>query len=193
MKKYIIKVKLPNLDEVHAKVVAQNETSAINRIVDSEEFKKFIGATPLSEIKFYCDGEEEIKPVQLEDCHLTTFEGVGCAVEHLASGAIVGFEEGRFNDTAQVLTYPYALTPEQIAQVLREVGEWLYIFHRRKVMNLREITAAFLRSRRMTMKDLALEIGADHRAFTYYLAGKRPLPYEQIENLLVVLKQAGEL
>ena len=193
MKRYIIKVKLPNLDEIHAKVVATSETAAINRVIESEEFKKFIGITPLSEIKFYCDGEEGVKPVQIDDCRLTTFEGVGCAVEHVASGVIIGFEEGRFNATAEALNYPAMMTAEQIATIMREVGEWLYCFHKRKIMSIREITRVWMKENKITNRALAAEIGTSENAFSAYIRGFRPLTYECIENLLIILQQAGQL
>lgn len=193
MKKYKITGILPNGDELRANVVAISEAGAIARILESEQTKEFLGGYSAEDVRFLVDGVEDVRQVDINDCRITIFDGVGCAVEHMASGAIVGFEDGRFNSTAQVLTYPYAMTPEKIAQVLREVGEWLYIFHRQKVMSLREIAECFMKKNKITRRALALELGISETTVSNYLNGQRALPYEQLEHLVLILKQAGEL
>lgn len=193
MKKYKIAAILPNGDEIRANVVATSEAGAITRVLEAEQTKSFLGEYSAKEVKFLVDGVEDIRQVGIDDCRLMVFEGVGCAVEHMASGAIVGFEEGRFNQTAQVLTYPYAMTPERVAAVLREVGEWLYIFHRRKVLSLREIANEFMKKNKITRRALALELGISETTVSNYLSGRRALPYEQLEHLILILQQAKEI
>ena len=193
MRKFKITAVLPNGDEVHSNVVATSAEAAVERIKASAQFIEFLGDFQLEDVYFLNNGSEEVKPIDTDTCRLTTFEGVGCAVEHLASGAIVGFEEGRFNATAQVLTYPYAMTPEGVATVLREVGEWLYIFHLRKVLSLREITDEFMKKNKITRRALALELGISETTVSNYLSGQRALPYEQLEHLILILQQAKEI
>lgn len=193
MKKYNITAILPSGDEVRAKVVAANPTAAIDRMLGNEQFKQFIRDAPIKEIKFYSDGDEEIMPIDIDACQLTMYEGVGCAVEHVATGVILGFEEGRFNETAEVLTYPAMMTPEKVAEIMREVGEWLYCFHRSKVFNLREVVQHYLKERGITKRALAMEIGITEQSLINYLKGDRGLPYEYTENLLVILRQTGVL
>lgn len=193
MRKFRIKAVLPNGDEVRSNVVAVSAAAAVEKIKASSQFIKFLGDMPMEDVWFLDEGSEEIKPVGVDACRLTTFKGVGCAVEHVASGVIIGFEEGRFNATAEALNYPAMMTAEQIATIMREVGEWLYCFHKRKIMTIREITKAWMAANKITNRALAAEIGTSENAFCSYLGGHRPLPYECLENLLIILQQAGQL
>lgn len=173
--------------------MAVSAAAAVERIKSSAQFIEFLGDMPMEDVWFLDEGSEEIQPIAIDNCRLTTFEGVGCAVEHLASGVIVGFEEGRFNATAEALNYPAMMSAEQIATIMREVGEWLYCFHKRKVMSVRDITRAWMKENKITNRALAAEIGTSENAFSSFLGGHRPLPYECLENLLIILQQAGQL
>lgn len=193
MRKFRIKAVLPNGDEVKSNVVAVSAAAAVEKIKASSQFIEFLGDIPIEDVWFLDEGSEEIKPVGVDACRLTTFGGVGCAVEHVATGVIIGFEVGRFNETAEVLTYPAMMTPERVAEIMREVGEWLYCFHRSKVFNLREVVQHYLKERGITKRALAMEIGITEQSLTNYLKGDRGLPYEYTENLLVILRQTGVL
>lgn len=193
MRKFRITAVLPNGDEVRSNVVATSAEAAVERIKSSAQFIEFLGNFPIEDVWFLDEGSEEVQSIAIDNCRLTTFEGVGCAVEHLASGVIIGFEEGRFNATAEALNYPAMMTAEQIATIMREVGEWLYCFHKRKIMSVREITRAWMKGNKITNRALAAEIGTSENAFSAYIRGFRPLPYECIENLLIILQQAGQL
>lgn len=193
MRKFRITAVLPNGDEVRSNVVAVSAAAAVERIKSSAQFIEFLGNFPIEDVYFLTNGSEEIQPIAIDACRLTTFEGVGCAVEHLASGVIIGFEEGRFNATAEALNYPAMMSAEQIATIMREVGEWLYCFHKRKVMSVRNITKAWMKENKITNRALAAEIGTSGNAFGAFLGGHRPLPYECLENLLIILQQAGQL
>jgi hypothetical protein len=193
MRKFKITAVLPNGDEVRSNVVAVSAAAAVEKIKASSQFIEFLGDMSMEDVWFLDEGSEEIKPIAIDACRLTTFEGVGCAVEHIASGVIIGFEEGRFNATAEALNYPAMMTAEQIATIMREVGEWLYVFHKRKIMTIREITKAWMAANKITNRALAAEIGTSENAFSAYIHGCRPLPYECIENLLIILQQSGQL
>lgn len=193
MKKFKITATLPNGDEVVANVVASSEAAAIARVKATEQFREFIGDTPTDELVFTYNGDESVAQIALNDCELLAVLNGDCAVEHKKSSAIVSFSEGRFNATAKILRNPRALTADELATAMREVGEWLFCFHREKLFNLRAITRAWMKENKITNRALAAEIGMSDNAFCSFLGGHRPLPYECLENLLIILQQAGQL
>lgn len=193
MKKFKITATLPNGDEVVANVVASSEAAAIARVKATEQFLEFIGDTPADEVVFTCNGDEAVAQIALNDCELLAVLNGDCAVEHKKSSAIVSFSEGRFNATAKILRNPRALTAEEMATAMREVGEWLFCFHREKVFNLRAITRAWMKEYKITNRALAAEIGTSENAFSAFIRGYRPLPYACVESLLIILQRAGQL
>lgn len=193
MRNFKITAVLPNGDEVRSNVVAVSAAAAVERIKSSAKFIEFLGDFSVEDVYFLDNGSEEVQPIAIDACRLTTFEGVGCAVEHVASGVIIGFEEGRFNSTAEALNYPAMMTAEQIATIMREVGEWLYCFHRDLVFDIRKITRNWMAKNNITANALAIELGTCKQALSNYLHGLRALPYERLEKLLAILKKEGEL
>lgn len=126
MNRYTLLIKLDNGNEVHAKSVGDNEQDAIQRVVNNIEFKEFVGGCKYSVSVVDC---EKCEYIPYEACK-TLLDGSKRILIHIKSGLTFTWTEGKFNETCTMVNNldRTRFPSQELATILREVGEWVSIY-----------------------------------------------------------------
>jgi hypothetical protein len=130
MKRYSITVHLENGDQVDAKSVGNDKYEAMARLVETEQFKQFVGNLKISswDVTFL----EDVAPIVEENYILqeSAIHPGWWVVTDKVNNVVVQFEKGRFNETAKATPlYDFPKEPVGVATILREVGEYIALYH----------------------------------------------------------------
>ena len=121
--------------EINAVVSAENQEEALKRLINAEKFQEFInesGSGEAVDVQRVSVEPVEDVPIDPDRYDLRPSENDGWWVatdkENLF---IVRFEAHRYNETAQILPIEeFPLDAQKVATMLREVAEWLMMYHK---------------------------------------------------------------
>ena len=132
MKRFEVKIKFVGGDELHARVVAKDQSAAMKRIVDDgrimEKVAEFgeISTIDIQGLGDYVPVTDDPDRFVLQP---SSEDGWWVATDK-TNGIVVRFQEGLFNQTAKVTMLdddvPSAIDS---ATALRELSEWLAVYH----------------------------------------------------------------
>lgn len=131
MNQYRVIIKLSNEEEVDAKVAAESEEHAVKRLVDTPQFRQFVGTSKIRETSItllgeYKEVDNTARFVFGESKEKTNWFVVTDTVEMF----VVRFEKGRYNETAIITPLNDNISSDlQSATSLREIGEYLVKYH----------------------------------------------------------------
>lgn len=129
MKRFQIKITLSNGDKINAKSVGENREDAVNRLFSVPEFVSFIGSNEIKTAEAVEIPFEKINPenflLQKSESKENHF-----VVTDLKRNFVIIFERGFFNDRQKCTMLFNNLSELDAAAALREIGEFLWIYHR---------------------------------------------------------------
>lgn len=131
MNQYRVIIKLSNEEEIDAKVAAESEEHAVKRLVDTPQFRQFVGTSKIRETSItllgeYKEVDNTARFVFGESKEKTNWFVVTDTVEMF----VVRFEKGRYNETAIITPLNDNISSAlQSATSLREIGEYLVKYH----------------------------------------------------------------
>lgn len=144
MNTYKVNIKLENGDEVQARSVGNTPQEAVDRILESKQFKEFnqqwIGIESI-----HYELEQAGTSVQLDatryDFQPSKERNGWYVVTDKKDLVVVIFEKGKFNETQRIIRLDDTLPdPLTAASGLKAIADYLRIYHSEVLWPFREIT-----------------------------------------------------
>ena len=132
MNTYKVNIKLENGDEVQARSVGRTPQEAVNRVLESSQFKEFRGWMKVESVHY--ELEQAGTTVQVDSTRYDfqpSKEREGWyVVTDKKDLVIVIFEKGRFNETQRITRLDDTLPdPLTAASGLKAIADYLRIYH----------------------------------------------------------------
>ena len=132
MNTYKVNIKLENGDEVQARSVGRTPDEAVNRVLESQQFKEFKGWMKIESIHY--ELEQAGTSVQVDatryDFQPSKEREDWYVVTDKKDMVVVIFEKGKFNETQRITrlddTLPDPLTADS---GLKAIADYLHIYH----------------------------------------------------------------
>ena len=143
MNTYKVNIKLENGDEVQARSVGRTPDEAVNRVLESQQFKEFKGWMKIESIHY--ELEQAGTSVQVDatryDFQPSKEREGWYVVTDKQEQVVVIFEEGKFNETQRITRLDDTLPdPLTAASGLKAIADYLRIYHPEVLWGLWEIT-----------------------------------------------------
>ena len=126
MKRYRIKIKLSNGDEVNSTVEARNQADASKRLEQTPEFARFVGPNEIVSMEVE---PIPIEPIDNERFAVTTIDNKPgwYVVADLDNMIKIEWKKGMYNETQRVLPIGKGkpLDAQQGATAMREIADYL--------------------------------------------------------------------
>ena len=131
MNQYRIITKLSNEEELDAKVAAKSEKHAVKRLVDTPQFRQFVGTAKLRETSITLLGEyKEVDNTARFVFGESKEKPNWFVVTDTTEMFVVRFEKGKYNETVIITPLNDNVSSAlQSAISLREIGEYLVKYH----------------------------------------------------------------
>lgn len=132
MNTYKVNIKLENGDEVQARSVGRNPNEAVNRVLESQQFKDFKGWMKIESIQY--ELEQAGTSVQVDttryDFQPSKEREDWYVVTDKKDMVVVIFEKGKFNETQRITRLDDTLPdPLTAASGLKAIADYLRIYH----------------------------------------------------------------
>lgn len=132
MNTYIIKIKLENGDEVQARSVGHTPNEAVERVIESTQFKEFRNWMKIESIHY--ELEKPGTSVQVDasryDFQPSKEREGWYVVTDKKDLVVVIFEKGKFNETHRVTRLNDTTPPPlEAASGLKAIADYLHIYH----------------------------------------------------------------
>ncbi len=132
MNTYKVNIKLENGDEVQARSVGNTPQEAVNRVLESQQFKDFKGWMKIESIQY--ELEQAGTTVQVDatryDFQPSKEREGWYVVTDKKDMVVVIFEKGRFNETYRITRLDDTLPdPLTAASGLKAIADYLRIYH----------------------------------------------------------------
>ena len=132
MNTYKVNIKLENGDEVQARSVGRTPDEAVNRVLESQQFKEFKGWMKIESIHY--ELEQAGTSVQVDatryDFQPSKEREDWYVVTDKKDLVVVIFEKGRFNETQRITRLDDTLPdPLTAASGLKAIADYLRIYH----------------------------------------------------------------
>lgn len=132
MNTYKVNIKLENGDEVQARSVGRTPQEAVNRVLESSQFKEFRGWMKVESVHY--ELEQAGTTVQVDatryDFQPSKEREGWYVVTDKKDLVIVIFEKGRFNETQRITRLDDTLPdPLTAASGLKAIADYLRIYH----------------------------------------------------------------
>ena len=133
MKTYLINITLADGNKVNARVAADNCPAALDRLTHQSDFVEFVGDNEIKCIDFALTTASPINPknFKIEKIRNHTWR-----CYDLKRGIYVSWLQGSYNDsvtthyTSNSAAKYNELSPLEAGTALREIGEYLFKFHK---------------------------------------------------------------
>lgn len=131
MNQYRVIIKPSNEEKVDAKIAAKSEKRAVKRLVDTPEFRQFVGTAKPKETSITLLGEyKEVDNTARFVFGESKEKPNWFVVTDTAEMFVVSFEKGKFNETVIITPLNDNVSSVlQSATSLREIGEYLVKYH----------------------------------------------------------------
>ena len=132
MNTYKVNIKLENGDEVQARSVGRTPDEAVNRVLESQQFKEFKGWMKIESIHY--ELEQAGTSVQVDatryDFQPSKEREGWYVVTDKKYLVVVIFEKGKFNETQRITRLDDTLPdPLTAASGLKAIADYLRIYH----------------------------------------------------------------
>ena len=132
MNTYRVNIKLENGDEVQARSVGRTPDEAVNRVLESQQFKEFKGWMKIESIHY--ELEQAGTSVQVDatryDFQPSKEREDWYVVTDKKDMVVVIFEKGKFNETQRITRLDDTLPdPLTAASGLKAIADYLRIYH----------------------------------------------------------------
>ena len=132
MNTYKVNIKLENGDEVQARSVGRTPDEAVNRVLESQQFKEFKGGMKIESIHY--ELEQAGTSVQVDatryDFQPSKEREDWYVVTDKKDMVVVIFEKGKFNETHRITRLDDTLPdPLTAASGLKAIADYLRIYH----------------------------------------------------------------
>ena len=132
MNTYKVNIKLENGDEVQARSVGRTPNEAVNRVLESQQFKDFKGWMKIESIHY--ELEQAGTSVQVDatryDFQPSKEREDWYVVTDKKDMVVVIFEKGKFNETQRITRLDDTLPdPLTAASGLKAIADYLRIYH----------------------------------------------------------------
>ena len=143
MNTYKVNIKLENGDEVQARSVGRTPDEAVNRVLESQQFKEFKGWMKIESIHY--ELEQAGTSVQVDatryDFQPSKEREDWYVVTDKKDMVVVIFEKGKFNETQRITRLDDTLpAPLPAASGQKAIADYLRIYHPEVLWGLWEIT-----------------------------------------------------
>lgn len=131
MNQYRVIIKLSNEEEVDAKIAAESEEHAVKRLVNTAQFRQFVGKAKIRETSIILLGEyKEVDNTTRFVFGESKEKPNWFVVTDTAEMFVVRFEKGKYNETVIITPLNDNVSSAlQSATSLREIGEYLVKYH----------------------------------------------------------------
>ena len=131
MNTYKVNIKLENGDEVQARSVGRTPDEAVNRVLESQQFKEFKGWMKIESIHY--ELEQAGTSVQVDatryDFQPSKEREDWYVVTDKKDMVVVIFEKGKFNETQRIIRLDDTLPdPLTVASGLKAIADYLRIY-----------------------------------------------------------------
>lgn len=132
MNTYKVNIKLENGDEVQARSVGRTPDEAVNRVLESQQFKEFKGWMKIESIHY--ELEQAGTSVQVDatryDFQPSKEREDWYVVTDKKDMVVVIFEKGRFNETQRITRLDDTLPdPLTATSELKAIADYLHLYH----------------------------------------------------------------
>ena len=132
MNTYKVNIKLENGDEVQARSVGRTQQEAVNRVMESPQFKEFRGWMKVESVHY--ELEQACTTVQVDatryDFQPSKEREGWYVVTDKKDLVVVIFEKGKFNETHRITRLDDTLPdPLTAASGLKAIADYLHIYH----------------------------------------------------------------
>ena len=132
MNTYKVNIKLENGDEVQARSVGRTPDEAVNRVLESQQFKEFKGWMKIESIHY--ELEQAGTSVQVDatryDFQPSKEREGWYVVTDKKDFVVVVFDKGKFNETHRITRLDDTLPdPLTAASGLKAIADYLRIYH----------------------------------------------------------------
>ena len=132
MNTYKVNIKLENGDEVQARSVGRTPQEAVNRVLESSQFKEFRGWMKVESVHY--ELEQAGTTVQVDatryDFQPSKEREGWYVVTDKKDLVVVIFEKGKFNETQRITRLDDTLPdPLTVASGLKAIADYLRIYH----------------------------------------------------------------
>ena len=132
MNTYIVSIKLENGYKVQASSVGRTPDEAVNRVLESPQFKEFRGQMKIESIRY--ELEQAGTSVQIDatryDFQPSKEREGWYVVTDKKELVVVIFEKGKFNETQRITRLDDTLPdPLTTASGLKAIADYLHIYH----------------------------------------------------------------
>ena len=186
MKQYKVVIVFNDGDEINAKVAAWNQTDALQRIMSNKQATEFITShDDVKNVDITCLGEYKDRPDDPQRFVLSPSqerEGWVVAADRKTNMVFI-FMEGAFRESVEYKPLD-DMTPLDAATALRELGDWLRLYHAdileergeaSRYINRKRIGQLIADARRkqgLTLRELAEKSGVSYQNITKIENGK---------------------
>lgn len=186
MKQYKVVIVFNDGDEINAKVAAWNQTDALQRIMSNKQATEFITShDDVKNVDITCLGEYKDIPDDPQRFVLSPSqerEGWVVAADRKTNMVFI-FMEGVFPDSVEYKPLE-DMTPLDCATAVRELGDWLRLYHAdileergeaSRYINRKRIGQLIANARRkqgLTLRELAEKSGVSYQNITKIENGK---------------------
>ena len=143
MNTYKVNIKLENGDEVQARSVGRTPNEAVNRVLESQQFKDFKGWMKIESIQYELEQAGTLVQVDTTryDFQPSKEREGWYVVTDKKDMVVVIFEKGKFNETQRITRLDDTLPdPLTAASGLKAIADYLRIYHPEVLWGLWEIT-----------------------------------------------------
>ena len=131
MNRYLFTITLTDGRRVEARAIGETSRQALEALKANKQFQDYVGDSSIDSVNATFDGE--VKPVTEDCCVLqeSREKPNHYIVTHLATKIVVIFAKGGYNETARVVPLKDEPgRPLEEATALREIGEFLALYHK---------------------------------------------------------------
>lgn len=130
MNRYLITITLSTGEQVQARSVGEDRKDALRRIQALPQYQDFVAnkAVRKVSVEFY----EVVQPINPKDFVLqkSTRSDSQYLVTDRRNNIVVFFEKGKYNETARIVPLDdFPNDTLETATILREIGEYLALYH----------------------------------------------------------------
>ena len=132
MNTYKVNIKLENGDEVQARSVGRTPDEAVNRVLESQQFKEFKGWMKIESIHYELDQAGTTVQVDATryDFQPSKEREGWYVVTDKKDMVVVIFEKGKFNETQRITRLDDTLPdPLTAASGLKAIADYLHLYH----------------------------------------------------------------
>ena len=132
MNTYKVNIKLENGDEVQARSVGRTPNEAVNRVLESQQFKDFKGWMKIESIQYELEQAGTLVQVDTTryDFQPSKEREGWYVVTDKKDMVVVIFEKGKFNETQRITRLDDTLPdPLTAASGLKAIADSLHIYH----------------------------------------------------------------